>query len=83
MNPNLPRLVVLGLVASFGAVAARGDTYPRQPGVDVLHYVFRVTLNDQTDSIAGETTVEVRFLENNVTAMSLDLASMAEDKGMA
>ncbi|HEX3448093.1 MAG TPA: M1 family metallopeptidase [Isosphaeraceae bacterium] len=82
MNPNLQRLVVLGLVAGFGAVAARGDTYPRQPGVDVLHYVFRVTLNDQTDSIVGETTVEVRFLENNVTAMSLDLASMAEDKGM-
>jgi aminopeptidase N len=82
VNATLPRLVVLGLVASFGAVAARGDTYPRQPGVDVLHYVFRVTLNDQTDSIAGETTVEVRFLENNVTTMSLDLASMAEDKGM-
>ena len=83
MNPNLPRLVVLYLIACLDASAALGDTYPRQPGVDVLHYVFRVTVNDQTDLIDGETTVEVRILENNVTTLALDLASTAGDKGMA
>ena len=28
----------------------------------MLHYVFRVTVNDETDEIKGETTVELRFL---------------------
>jgi aminopeptidase N len=58
------------------------DNYPRQPGVDVQHYIFRVTLSDDTDEIAGETTVVVRFLKDNVPELALDLASPANGKGM-
>ncbi len=58
------------------------DTYPRQPGIDVLHYVFRVMVNDETDEISGETTVHVRFLQDKVTGFSLDLASAEAGKGM-
>jgi aminopeptidase N len=58
------------------------DTYQRQPGVDVQHYVFRVTLSDDTDAIAGETTVTVRFLQDGLTQFWLDLASPANGKGM-
>ena len=47
------------------------------------HYVFRVTVNDETDEISGETTVQVRFLEDKVTGFSLDLASAEAGKGMA
>ena len=83
MNPARFTFVAIFLLTGFTVSAARSDTYPRQPGVDVLHYVFRVTVNDQTDEIAGETTVEVRFLQNNVTSLWLDLASTAGDKGMA
>jgi aminopeptidase N len=71
------------LTAALATASVWADTYPRQRGVDVLHYVFRVTLNDETDLVVGETTVEVRFLENDVMALSLDLASTAGDKGMA
>ena len=83
MNAARSIFVVIFSLTCFTVSAARSDTYPRQPGVDVLHYVFRVTVNDQTDEIAGETTVEVRFLQNNVTSLWLDLASTAGDKGMA
>src|SRR5947209_18582117 len=62
-------LVGLGVCALLQA-----DTYPRQPGVDVQHYVFRVTLSDDTDQIAGETTVTVRFVQPGVTQFALDLA---------
>jgi aminopeptidase N len=55
------------------AYAARADNYPRQPGIDAQHYVFRVTLNDDNDSIAGETTVTFRFLQNGVREIALDL----------
>src|SRR4051794_27130073 len=60
----------------FGFCAALwADTYPRQPGIDVQHYVFRVTLSDDTDEIEGETTVTVRFVQEGVTQFSLDLGS--------
>ena len=57
------------------------DTYPRQLGIDVEHYIFQITLRDDTDRIEGETEVVIRFLETGVTELALDLAtaSRAED----
>ena len=70
---------LLILLLSFAAIA---DTYPRQAGVDVLHYSFKITLRDDTDEIAGETTVLVRFLREGINEFWLDLASPANGKGM-
>src|ERR1041384_2960706 len=64
------KLLLFGICAVLWA-----DTYPRQPGIDVQHYVFRVTLSDDTDLIAGETTVTVRFVKDGVTQVGLDLAA--------
>jgi aminopeptidase N len=58
------------------------DTYPRQPGVDVVHYVFRVALSDASDEITGEATVTVKFLRDLVGDLTLDLTSPASGKGM-
>jgi aminopeptidase N len=71
-------LLGLWLCAAF----VRADTYPRQPGIDVEHYVFRVALSDANDEIGGETTVRLRFVQPGVTQVSLDLASPAHGKGM-
>jgi len=58
----------------LGAVApAAADTYPRQPGIDVEEYVFRLSLLDETDEIRGLTTIELRFVEDGVVALHLDL----------
>jgi aminopeptidase N len=73
-------LVLLALGLTAPPVAA--DTYPRQPGVDALHYTFRLTLRDDSDEIAGETTAEVRFVHNGLAEFVLDLASAAQGKGM-
>jgi len=51
------------------------DNYPRQPGIDIQHYIFRVGLNDQNDEITGETTIVVKFVKDGVTEVALDLAS--------
>lgn len=64
------------------APAARGDTYPRQPGVDAVHYVFRLSFSDDTDVIEGEAVVRVRFVEDGVRELALDLVSAASGKGM-
>src|ERR1041384_699192 len=50
------------------------DSYPRQPDIDVQHYVFRIALNDENNEIAGETTVRVRFLKGQAAGFTLDLA---------
>ena len=58
------------------------DTYPRQPGVDVVHYVFRLTLTDANNEIAGESTVTMRVTAAGVKELALDLVKAAADKGM-
>jgi aminopeptidase N len=70
-------------VVLFPSPNARGDAFPRQPGVDVLHYTFRLTLGDANDEIVGETTARVRLLKEGVTELVLDLATQANGKGMA
>jgi aminopeptidase N len=62
--------------------AAHADTYPRQPGVDALHYVFRLELGDESDEIVGDATVRVRFTAGGVNEIVLDLASVEAGKGM-
>jgi aminopeptidase N len=49
------------------------DTYPRQPGVDVLDYSFRLTLRDDSDVIEGETTVTFRVASDGLASLTLDL----------
>ncbi len=68
-------LAVVPLVLAAMGSAPIPDTYPRQPGIDVEHYVFRVTLRDDTDRIAGDTEVSVRFVRTGVTELFLDLVS--------
>lgn len=72
---------VIVLAALLLAAPSHADTYPRQPGVDAIHYLFRLTIDDSSDRIAGEATVTLRLAER-VKAVWLDLTSLAEGKGM-
>ena len=63
------------------ASAAGADTYPRQPGVDALHYVFKLALDDGSDAIAGEATARFRIVSAS-TEVFLDLVSASVGKGM-
>ena len=76
MHWRLPALLLL-----FTATL-RADTYPRQPGIDALHYVFRLGLNDRSSDITGETTVTVKFLRDAVADLNLDLTSLSVASGM-
>src|SRR5271165_3135173 len=72
------------LSLAFVCCAAIGyaDNYPRQPGVDAQHYVFRIALSDTSDEIAGEATADLRFVQAGVTQVVLDLTSVKDGKGM-
>src|ERR1041384_4298687 len=79
MRPFAALLARYALVAlPVGAV----DTYPRQSGVHVEHYVFALELSDASDEIRGEATVTIRFTNDGLTSFFLDLATPSNGKGM-
>jgi aminopeptidase N len=78
---RLTTLLCLTLMAAGTATLA--DTYPRQPGIDVLNYRFQLELSDETDEIAGKTVVDIRLESDDVEALTLDLVRRTADgKGM-
>lgn len=70
------------LLVGLCAVPLAGDTYPRQTGIDAIHYLFRLTLSDDTDEIEGNATVDLRFVRDGVSEVAFDLATAASGKGM-
>jgi len=71
------------LLALLAPPKAAADAYPRQPGVDAVHYVFRLELGDGADEIVGETKVRLRFTAAGVREAYLDLAEVRDGKGMS
>ena len=79
---NLRRLrLILPILLSLCAGLSWADDYPRTPGLDVLHYTFRLELSDATDEIIGETTVVVRFVSEGGTDFHLDLQYVDDYQG--
>jgi len=78
----MKRLTLLFVILILGVFPATADTYPRQIGIDAVHYVFRLTLSDDTDEIVGEAIVDLRFIKDGLTEFTLDLSSVADGKGM-
>ena len=73
----------LALVTVFPGVTPLRDNYPKNPNIDALNYVFRLTLSDETDEIVGEATMDVRFKIAGITELRLDLINAGDDgKGM-
>ena len=78
----LRRLPAVLVCLALSLTDAAADTYPRQPGVDAIHYVFRLTMTDADNEIAGECTATLRMAADGVREVFLDLGSAAEGKGM-
>ena len=71
------------VVACLTATSIDADTYPRQPGIDAQHYVFRLTLlTSDSNEIQGDAAVTVRIV-NDVREILLDFTTVgAGGKGM-
>ena len=69
----------------LGPALAPADTYTRQPGVDIAHYAFHLTLNDDSDVIEGEAAITFRVVKEGVATLTLDLVQPKPgepDRGM-
>ncbi len=58
------------------------DPYERQEALDVLHYSFRLELNDTTDRFAGEADIIIRF-RKRTTSFFLDFGGRTKGEGMS
>jgi aminopeptidase N len=70
------------LACLCAATTAFADTWPRQPNVDAVHYVFRVALSDTSDEVEGETTATFELRAAGVTTIVLDLVNAGGGRGM-
>ena len=75
-------VVAVFVVGVLHGATARADTYPRQPGIDAIHYTFKLRISDSSDEIEGEMTGRFRILSATVRELFLDLASASAGKGM-
>ena len=72
--------LLLAIALTLTSAHALADTYPRQPGVDTDHYVFRLTLlTTDSNEIEGNATVRLRIAANGVKDARLDLTSATPD----
>jgi aminopeptidase N len=84
MQPTFLAALAAGLIFCVStAHTLRADTYPRQPHVDALHYVFHLTITDASNEISGESTVTVRFAAAGAKDFALDLVKADGRQGMA
>ncbi len=89
----MPHRVVRHLLVALSATALAAlvfgpdlgaDTYPSQPGIDVRHYAFRLTLlTSDSNDIQGDAAVTLRVVTPGVREAVLDFATpTADGKGM-
>ena len=79
------RTIFCALLLILTAVPAPADDYPRNHDIDILHYTFKIFLNEDTNNIRGETFIEIRFIKSGVDVFALDLigkTDAADDTGM-
>lgn len=90
-KPTLRVAMFLGLFVAMSpatlpvldSVPTAPDTYPKNPNMDVINYVFEIVLSDDTDSIVGNATIEILFLTGDARELRLDLIKRnGEDQGM-
>jgi len=61
------------LIIGFLHTSLLADDYLKNLNIDILNYVFRLDLSDDSDVIKGETTVDLRIKTDDVKEFSLDL----------
>ncbi|MCA6079029.1 M1 family metallopeptidase [Fulvivirga sedimenti] len=77
----MPRLLLLLIVLIFSHTAFTQVVYDRNEGADVTKYTFRLSLNDSSNVISGEATIDVTFSESP-EKFKLDLIGSNGEYGM-
>jgi len=76
MNKILFPAIPIILWLLFPVICSAKDNYPRNPDVDIIHYCFRIYLNDSTDRIEGSANITFT-LAKKTKLLELDLVSLS------
>jgi aminopeptidase N len=69
--------VAMVLLAALATPLTAQQHYQRQPGVDVQHYRWSVTLSDSTDEIVGDALITINFTQPGLRSIFFDLNNKA------
>lgn len=72
------KLITLLLLLGIPLVAPADDFYPRNHGIDILHYRFQIRLSENSDRIQVQSDLRIRLLDPGQHRFSLDF----KDTGM-
>ncbi|GIS21661.1 MAG: hypothetical protein CM15mP122_1670 [Bacteroidota bacterium] len=78
-------LLFLIISTPYRICYANSDPYPKNQKIDVLNYIFNITLSDENDEILCEEIIDLRFKENGIKKIRLDLvnaSNKSDGKGM-
>lgn len=67
---------VLAVLPGAATTHAFADQFPRQPGIEVLHYTFDVTLSDSSDEMSVTDTIDLRLVADGVEGINLNLCNL-------
>ena len=77
--------LLLIISTPYSICYANSDPYPKNQKIDVLNYIFNITLSDEKDEILCEEIIDLRFKENGIKKIRLDLVNASNEsdgKGM-
>ena len=70
--------IILSIFLLFTIAISYADNYPRNYGIDILHYSFDLTFSDKTDELKGIASISFQCKINDVSKIRLDLVNQAE-----
>ena len=85
ITPILNKIIFLFLLffliisIPYSICYANSDPYPKNQEIDVLNYVFNITLSDEKDEILCEEIIDLRFKENGIKKIRLDLVNASNE----
>ncbi len=79
---TLCRYIIAATLCCCTALVSAKDNYPKNPDIDIVHYVFELSLTEQSDTITGKATVEILFRKQGTAQVRLDLRSLVEAGSM-
>lgn len=81
----MKRLLILFFALLIVLTGVRADFYPKNHNIDVLSYIFKIKLGDDTNDIQCQAVLRVKFLKSGIDEFFLDLVdkeSRDDEKGM-
>ncbi|MDA0681145.1 MAG: M1 family metallopeptidase [Proteobacteria bacterium] len=65
------------MIVPFVSIA---DTYPVNPGIDIVHYRFEIDLGDKSGRIVATAGVQAKFLTSGIRQLRLDLVNQTRER---